>query len=58
MGEEKKEEYSPSPEEEREAVIEDVEWREDRWWYYVRYPDGTAEWVPEERLRLAGSKKS
>jgi len=50
-------EESPQ-EEEREAVIEDVEWREDRWWYYVRYPDGTAEWVPEERLRLAGSKKS
>jgi len=55
MGEEKKEE---GPEEEREAVIEDVEWREDRWWYYVRYPDGTAEWVPEERLRLVASKES
>jgi len=48
-------EESPQ-EEEREAVIEDVEWREDRWWYYVRYPDGTAEWVPEERLRLVSSK--
>jgi len=37
----------------KRGIIEAVEWKENRWWYYVRYADGTAEWVPEERLRLA-----
>jgi len=45
MGEEKERE-----EEIKTGIIEDVEFREGRWWYYVRYPDGTAEWVEEERL--------
>jgi len=45
MGEEEKAE-----EEIKTGIIEDVEFREGRWWYYVRYPDGTAEWVEEERL--------
>ena len=40
--------------EEKVGVVEKFEWRDGRWWYYVRYPDGTAEWVPEERLRKVG----
>jgi len=36
--------------EEKVGVIEDVELREEEWWYLIRYEDGTAEWVPEHRL--------
>jgi len=51
MGEEEqKEEVKIEVPEALPAVIEDMEFREGRWWYYVRYEDGTTEWVEEERL--------
>jgi len=35
------------------GIIEDYELREGVWWYLVRWPDGSTEWIPETLLEKA-----
>jgi len=40
-------------EEAKVGMVERIELREEDWWYLLRYPDGTTEWVREDRLERA-----